>query len=431
MKRLSLIVSLLALSILSLQSQTLQIKPTEKNWLRPFAMLQFWGTYSTGQEVYDPATEQYKAVENRADVLIRRGRIGFKGTPYKRLSFSVVSSFDLIGRDLLAATNGGSNPATPALSIWDAFMQYRVLKGKESLYLTAGFFRPQLGRESITSGWSVNSLEKAMSQTYLRKHLVGTGPGRATGLNLGGLLRGESAFALSYNLGFFTPLFTDPALRGTSIGRRYAPLWVGRVVLHIGDPEQDRYKIGYKINYMSQRKGLSLAVGGSHQGETVLFKSSQTLGADLLFNYGPINLDADFAYLKRNGLRLLDGAGMRSFAYNSYTGHVRMGLNAIRKDWGVIEPVFMFMFFQGQTDLLSQEDAAAVGAFSGVEHTYDAGFNWYLDDRRLKLALHYTWRQGDPGDLGLGATPNDFFRQSGLGPIRRGNWLGVGLSTIF
>ena len=68
---------------------------------------------------------------------------------------------------------------------------------------------------------------------------------------------------------------------------------------------------------------------------------------------------------------------------------------------------------------------------AGEETTFDAGVNWFLDGKNLKLALHYTWRSGDPGDAGDGSQVNAFFSQSGVGAIRRGNWLGLGLSAIF
>ena len=91
----------------------------------------------------------------------------------------------------------------------------------------------------------------------------------------------------------------------------------------------------------------------------------------------------------------------------------------------------MVMQFNGGETAEEQADASAVGFFSGSEQTYDAGVNFYLDRRNLKLMLHYTWRDGDPGAAGDGARVNQFFSQSGIGAIRRGNWLGLGLHAIF
>ncbi len=85
------------------------------------------------------------------------------------------------------ATKGGTASARQEVSLSDLQIRYQLSEGKEWLYLTSGFFRPQLGRESITSAWSVNSFEKAISQSYVRSYLVNAGHGRAPRFNLGGI----------------------------------------------------------------------------------------------------------------------------------------------------------------------------------------------------------------------------------------------------
>lgn len=408
----------------------------QPNWLprqdslpvESFMMLQFWGTYTQGQRIWQPDSGRYVAVDDRADLQLRRARLGFRGEPYQGLKYNLVLFYDLIGRDLLSGTVGGSNGPSPNLGIWDAFLQWRIHPKREAWYLTAGYFRPQLGRESITSAWSVNSIEKATAQTYLRRHLVGTGPGRATGINLGGLLRPSPRLGLSYNLGLFFPQFTSGTPQ--TAGKLVAPLWVGRAVLQLGDPEQTRYRIGYEINYFGQRKGISLGVGGAWQGANEVFGTSRVLSVDLLANYGPFNLDGELNLLQREGRRSVERALMRKFTSTQRTAHLRGGVNLSVGRY-VIEPTLMIVGLRGGMDSTSQADAATVRASSGRETTYDAGINWYLDGKRLKLALHYTWRQADPGDAPPGNTVNLFFHQSGVGPIRRGNWLGMGLSLIF
>ncbi len=396
--------------------------------IESFVMLQLWGTYTQGQRVWQADSGRYEAVNDRADLQLRRARLGFKGEPYRGLKYTLLLFYDLIGRDLLSGTVGGSNGPTPNLGIWDAFLQWRIHPKAETWYLTAGYFRPQLGRESITSAWSVNSMEKATTQAYLRQHLVGTGAGRATGINLGGLLRPWPRLGLSYNLGVFVPQFT--ASHAQTMGRQFAPLWVGRAVLHLGDPEQTRYRIGYEINYFGQRKGFSLGVGGAWQGAHGALGPSQVLSMDLLANYGPLSLDGEFSLMRRQGQRPVESAVMRNFTYTRRTAHLRGGFNLSVGRY-VIEPALMIERFGGGIDSTSQADAAAVGASAGQATTYDAGINWYLDGKHLKLALHYTWHQADAGDAPPGNTVNLFFYQSEVGPIRRGNWLAMGLSLIF
>lgn len=410
-----------------------------KNWLKekegfkiePFMMLQLWSSYSTGQEVFNKELNQYEPVDGRFNVMLRRARLGFKAEPYEGLQFALTGAYDLVGRDVLTAQAGGANNGSlPAFGIWDAFFQWRMKKGSEAFNLVGGYFRPQLSRESITSGWSVNSMEKSMSQNYIRRHLVGAGPGRAAGLNLGGLLLGKSGkLGLNYNLGIFNPV--SLANNGNSTGSGFAPLFAGRGVLYLGEPEMDKYRIGYDINYFGRRRGLAIGGGGAWQGRTAVFKSSYAAGADLLFNWGPLNVDGEWNFMWRQGSRALEDDTGRSFTYASNTGHLRLGYNIIAGKKFFLEPSVMAMQFNGAKSLAGQADAKAVGASSGTERAYDAGINWYLNKKNLKLTLHYTWHEGDAGEAAPGFAGNQYFSQSDVGAIRRGDWLGLGVNAIF
>lgn len=390
-------------------------------------MVQLWSLYTMDQEIYNAEAGAYEAVEDRLNTNLRRARLILRGQPYPRLKYSLALFYDLAGRDLLSASVGGNNPAQPNFGVWDGFFQYQLSKGSQAAFLTGGWFRPQMQRESITSGWSVNSFEKSMSQNYLRRHLVGTGPGRAAGLNIGGLVQGEKV-GLNYNLGVFNPLTTSPL--GRTVGQSFAPLFAGRAVLYLGDPELTKYKIGYETNFYNKRRGVSLDFNASYQGETDLFESSVAFGPGMLLNWGPLNLDGEWMFMTRSDSRSLSDERTRSFDYTSNTGHVRVGYNITVSKY-MLEPVFMVMQFNGGETAEAQSDAAAVGAFSGSERTYDAGVNLYLDRRNLKLMLHYTWREGEAGAAGDGAQVNQFFSQGGIGAIRRGNWIGLGLHAIF
>jgi hypothetical protein len=405
------------------------LQPPEDFKIEPFFMTQLWSSYTFGQEVFNQETNLYEQVDNRANVMFRRARLGFRVQAYKNLKFTLVGAYDLVGRDVLSGTVGGANNGSlPEFDIWDAFVQWKISQKDETLNLVGGYFRPQLSRESITSGWSVNSMEKSMSQNYIRRHLVGYGPGRALGLNLGGLWLNESKnLGLNYNVGIFNPVYT--ANSANSQGSQFAPLLVGRMVLNIGDPEMTKYKIGYDINYYGQRRGLSLGLSGSWQGETILFQSSYATEMDFLLNLGPLNLDGEWNLMWRQGQRDLGENAIRDFTYASNAGHIRMGYNVVVGKM-FLEPSFMIMEFNGGKTAIEQADASAIGSFSGSEATYDLGVNWYLNKKRLKLMLHYTWHEGDAGDAGAGATVNQFFSQSSVGAIRRGDWLGLGMNII-
>jgi hypothetical protein len=405
------------------------LKPGENFEIKPFVMAQFWSSYSTGQERYVDSLGRYEPIGDRFNVMIRRARLGFRVKAYENFKFVLVGAYDQLGRDVNTSLVGGpNNGSLPEFGIWDAFAQWRVLPGREALHLTVGYFRPQLSRESITSGWSVNSMEKSMSQNYIRRHLVGFGPGRAVGINLGGLLpTGREGLSFNYNVGIFTPQYLNNF--SFVLGQQFSPLYVGRVVVNLGEAEQEKYKIAYDINYYNRRKGLSVGMGCSWQGGTNLFESSYATGVDFLFNWGPLNLDGDWNFMWRQNQRDMGNEAVRDFTYFSNTGHLRAGYNIVLGKF-FLEPSFMLMQFNGATDRLGQEDAAAVLASSGRERTYDVGLNWYLNKKRLKLMLHYTWRSGDAGAAGEGAVVNQYFLQSGLGAIRRGNWIGLGLHMI-
>lgn len=390
-------------------------------------MVQLWGIYSTGMEVFNHNSKNYDPVEERLNFSLRRARLVISGEPYTRLHYTVAFFYDQIGRDLLSSGIGGTNKADPSAGIWDAFFQWKIIARNDALHLTGGWFRPQMQRESITSGWATTSFEKSMSQNYLRNHLVGTGPGRAAGLNLGGLA-GAGKMRLNYNLGIFNPL--TGSFSNASAGKKFAPLLAGRLSLSLGDPELTRYGISYETNYLGKRKGVSLDFNFATQGETDLFKSSTAIGPGILLNWGAINLDGEWMWMQRKGERNLADQTLRQFSASTATGHFRAGINVPISKF-LLEPTFMLMHFDGTTSAEEQADAEAVNTASGKETTYDAGINWYLDGKNLKLALHYTWRKGDPGDAGAGAEVNQFFYQNGVGAIRRGNWLGLGLGAIF
>lgn len=424
-----------SLAASSLAASSLSTHPSDSTRLRPIPqwlpksehfklqtslLLQLWSTYSTGFEVYNASTQTYTPVDDRLGISLRRARLVFNGEPYPRLTYTLALFYDQVGYDILSSGLGTTNKDQPSLGVWDAFVQYRLAPQSQGLYLTAGYFRPQMQRESITAAWATTSFEKSMSQNYLRRHLTGTGPGRAMGINIGGLLTGPR-LGLNYNIGLFTPVAS--ALDGSSAGLQFAPLWTGRVSLQLGQPEMSQYKIAYEINTFNQRKGLSLDFNGAYQGQTDRFQHSLAYGPGFLFNWGPLNLDGEWIWMLRES-----SAG--SFRQGAQTGHLRLGYNlpAGRFIW---EPTAMLMTFSGAKDAEAQARASLLGLSSGSETTYDLGCNLYLDRRHFKIALHYTWRSGEPGAAGPGATVNSYFSQPGVGAIRRGDYLGLGLNLIF
>ncbi len=412
------------------QSENGFFKKLKDYKIQPIIGLQMWSTYTFNQEVYNEVSKKYEAVDNRLNTQLRRSRLGVKGQPYKNLKFNVTASLDVVGSDVLSGTQGGgNNGSSPSFRIWNAYVQWKVLNDNEFLNLTVGYLSPRIGRESITSAMRYTSMEKSFSQNYLRRHLVGTGPGRAPGLNIGGLFyKEERKVNLSYDVGIFNPVFAS--LGGNSTGSKYAPMLNGRVVLHIGDPEFTKYSTSHKVNYFNKRKGLSLALAAAQQGATDLFESNEGLGFDFLLNWGAVNLDGEWTWLKREASRILVTGGEEIFSSSSNTGYARLSYNIEVGSGRYLEPVFMMMQFNGALNKDDQKNAADAKLSAGEDYLFDVGLNYYLN-KNFKLSLHYTFQQADAGEAGDGATVNNYFYQKEVGAIHRGDWLGLGLVAVF
>jgi hypothetical protein len=304
--------------------------------------------------------------------------------------------------------------------LWNATVDWQVIKNRDDLHITAGYFLPQIGRESITAALRSTSFEKSWSQNYLRRHLMGTGPGRIGGVNFGGLLPVEDNFWFGYDVGVFNPAFRE--FNGNSAGRKYSPLLIGRLVGYFGDPETEEYGLGHRVNYFGKRNGFSLALSGARQGASELFSENTALGADFLLNWQNLNLDGEWTFLWRKTER----QNRESSTVSAGTGYIRLGINFTTKKGYVVEPVVMQMLFNGETEANAQILAAGLGSASGQERITNFGVNLYLNPD-LKLSLFYTIRNGDSGELNDALGVNNYFFQNNVGAIRRGDYLGLGL----
>lgn len=230
--------------------------------LEIFFMNQLWGVYTMDRV---EGTTKY---DNRMDFFLRRSRVGFQGKITEDLSWRVWFAYDNVGLDphTALAKNSNSNIGLVSLNsgnkefyLWDAFFTYALHKNWANI--TVGYFRPQVGRENITAGFEVSSFEKALTNFYPRQHLVGTGPGRETGINIGGLYNDEKAkWGINYNFGVFNTDKFNSGSGGDNL------LYTARVALSLGDPEMKKYSMGYKVNYFGKRNGITFAVNYAYQG---------------------------------------------------------------------------------------------------------------------------------------------------------------------
>lgn len=385
--------------------------------IAPIVNFQAWATYTLDYEVYDVNTRSYEAVDDRLNFMMRRMNLGFKGKAFNQLSYTLVGAFDFVGRDLLTGPTGiANNGGSPFFRLWTAKFAWKVNKNNDLLHLTFGYMTPMLGRSSNNSAFGISSLEKAWSQNYIRRHSVGTGPGRAVGFNAGGQYRNgeDGKFAMDYNLGLFNPSF--PTLSGNSTGFASSPLLTYRVAFHFGQPEFAQYNNGHKHNYFGKRNGLTLAFSGSENGKMAGWDVSRSYGVDFLANWNGFNLGGEWMTLYRSSDIIGD--------VSSQTGYVRLSYN-ISLGQKSIEPVITYMFFNGETTSDGQEKARTLGALSGEDSYLEFTLNYYLSPR-VYLSLAYVDRSGDSGASGEEFSNNNYFFQGGVGAIRRGDYLGLG-----
>lgn len=369
-----------------------------------FFMNQLWAIYTMDRVECTSATNctDYK---NRADFLLRRSRVGFQGKINEDLSWRVWFAYDNVGLDphtAITKNNNiglvGQNSNNQQFYLWDAYFTYAL--NPKWVNITVGYFRPQVGRESITTGFEVNSFEKDLTNFYLRQHIVNTGPGRETGINVGGLYNDEkSKWGINYNFGIFN---TDKY----KTDKNWSPLLTARLAISLGDPEMKKYGVGYKLNYFGKRNGITAAVNYTYQGETDDFKSNKMLGFDILANYGDFNFNAEYDTLSR------DFSVVGKTNYTDKVWHIRAGYNFNLPNKTIIEPAINY------SELKAGGGSSPNG--NGKFKVLDAGLNWYIKKNNLKLNIHYVKQDGDA------KSP-----YSQYGTDKAGDYVGVGMQLIF
>lgn len=407
-----------AFSFCSVNAQSSTLVEKDELKIYPVFVVQLWSTYTLGTELYNEDERTFEPVDDRLNFQLRRSRIGLKGQFNDRLKFNFTVAADFIGGDIFAGTeDAANNGPSPSLRMWNAWVQWKAYKDNESVNVTFGYFPPRIGRESMNPALAVSTMDKAWSQNYLRRHLVGTGPGRSVGLNIGGLLQVADKLVFEYDLGVFNPLmFNNP---GTS-GITTSPLTVGRVAFSIGDPETEKYALGKKVNYFGKRNGLSIGVAGAYQAKQLNFENNMVLSFDLMFNYGHFNLDGDVSFLTKE-------AAFVSETPSSVTGYIRASYNFPINDYLFLTPTISYVWFDGESEESSlQNIALLLGMPSGNEQIIETGIQFYFY-KKYKLNISYTFRAADPGQLSEADRVNNYYRASNGLTIKRGDWIGIGL----
>ncbi len=367
----------------------------DNKYLEIFQMIQVWNAYTI-----DAKDSNGEPVDDRLDTFIRRGRIGVKGHIREDLNFKVWFAYDQLGKDRNTGTIGSpQDQSNKSFYIWDAMFTWKA--NPIWANATLGYFRPQVGRESITTAFAVNSFMKSLTNSYLREHIVGRSPGRETGWNIGGLYNAEG-WGVNYNIGMFDT--NHEKIAGTDKGgKKWAPLYALRAAFTYGAPEMKSYGIGYNINYWGKRNGTTAAINYTYQGETDVFDKNSMLGFDILSNYGDFNFNAEYDLLSRDKVN--------NTHYTDRVWHIRAGYNIHLANGQIIEPVVMYSGFEGDGDSTYYS--------KGEDRVTDIGVNWYINKKKLKLNLHYTISDGDAESKYKDTTGKE-----------RGDFIGLGIQFI-
>jgi hypothetical protein len=390
-------------------------------YLDVFGALQIWNVTTFGA-----VDERGNELDDRTDFYLRRGRVGARGQLRDGVEYRVWFAYDSLGKNPYTGAIGGAQPAAnKEFYVWDAYATLRLRQ--DLAYLTVGYFRPQAVREHFTTPFKITSFSKSLGNTYPRLHMVGRSSGRETGANLGGLIGG-----FNYNLGIFDP--SDERIVGSAGGGRiWAPLFAGRVAFTIGEPELKRYSINYQTSFLGKRKGITLGLSGSHQGETNEtatevrnaegaltgyryfggFDQNALFGADLLLNWGPWDLDAEWIGMRREfnpGFVVDHELGAEDFQDTVW--HVRTAWNFALANGRILQPAIMYTRFEGD------EDSPLYPG--GEEETLEVGLNYYIDGHGWFVSAFYGWQDGTPVSRSWRTALED-----------RGNYLGLGTTLTF
>ncbi len=369
----------------------------EHGELEVYQAIQVWGVYTLGAEAARTDADGLEPVADRADLFVRRGRLGVKGKLAARHGFNVVLAYDGLGKGAHSGIRGGSNPDNLLIHVWDATWTFAL--HEDLAHLTVGYFRPQVGRLSMTGAFATHTFEKSLLQTYQRAHLVGRSNGREFGVNVGGLWK-AGVVGLHYNVGAFDA--THSRLVGP-FAERTSPLLAARVALSLGDPEHPRYSLSYATNTFGRRTGVTLAAQGTWQGRTEVFEQNDSVGFDLLGHFAGLTVMGEVHLLgnvRRGEARTVKQVWFASAGYsfplpNGYA----------------LEPFATITRFDGEP---------RAPGYTGTDRQLELGLNWYVDGNNMRVNAAYG--RGD------GTATSEY--TDGVRFVR-GDYVGLGLQYLY
>ncbi len=382
-----------------------------------FQMVQVWNVYTLENEgkSYNDANGNPQDPDARNDLYIRRGRIGVKGNISKNIKYKVWFAYDNLGKDRQTASTGGNSQDTydnREFYIWDAIWTW--VADPEWANISIGYFRPQVGKESITTAFKVISFQKALTNFQPRRHIVYRGPGRETGVNIGGLALNKQ---LNYNFG----IFDTSEYTGNNKDKKWSPMLAARVAWSFGDPEMKKYKMGYTQTYYGKRNGVTVGLNYTYQGETDYFDSNTMYGVDVLANFGPIDFNAEYDVLKRDNLNT-QGGTPTGVDYENIDWSVKLGYNIKMQNGQIVRPAVMYSVYDADDSAFA---AAGINKNNSSNYRihksllkdvkmYEISLNWLINKDKLKVNAAYNYEE-----VGKGASK------------KKNSYIGIGFQFIY
>ncbi len=334
--------------------------------LEPIAIAEIWSTYSYGESMNN---ETYA---NQYDIHFRRLRFGAKGKANKWLKYSFLIDADRLGENKFASTKNKYQ----GVGLWCAMMSVKLSKTSNLMNLHTGYYNIAVSRESYTAFKTLGTLDKVQPDWYLRQFITGKGNGIETGIGLAGDKYFDK-FGFSYRTSIFIPESYHSATNNSL-------LCTYRVMASIGDNSSKTHSYLIKNQNWKNQKQIEFGVGGSYQhngylNDSLTFKKSGSFGSDILLHYHNFIIDGSYYRLFREANYIPD--------FSAFIWHVRSSYN--------------FMLFQEHLEFcLSYQEYSGNGnkvlyKYIGGDLTIDSGFNWYVNNEKVKIALHYINQSGD------------------------------------
>lgn len=376
----------------------------------PILGFQLWSTYS---QLGDMSSGDSLDLDNgRTNIYIRRVRLGFRANIDERWNLVAVTSFDNYGKDDRSGSLGASsNQKKHPFTFWNMWVRYKVTSN-DALYITAGYLPPQVSREANTAFLRIASLEKASSQSYIRRHVVGASHGRSVGINAGGRLKMPSdRFVVNYNVGIFNPhTFTAEGSSGN--------LMTFQIGLESGQKLIKASPILMPSFFFEGQSNFQLSSSGSLQENDLLQATQFSYGVDMSINYRNMNLSAEWY--------ILGTQKNNEDALTTSTGFLRLGYNHKMENERFLHPVVTFSGFVGAKSIDEQLQASALGMDSGEDLSLEFALNYYFN-KKVRAMVAYTHRWGDQGENPNTVRTNEYFFQKGVGYFNRPNYWAIGL----